>query len=913
LLADRSPSAVGILTESERHQILVDWNATEAAYPRDVLAPHAISRQAATSPDRTAVIFGRSRLTYAELERRSNQLARHLQRMGVGPGALIGVHVERSIDMLVALLGVMKTGAAYVPLDPGFPQERLSFMVEDASLYALITQQSSNDPLATSSPRIHVDSDWAVISRESGEEFVCPAKPSDLAYVLYTSGSTGKPKGVQITHRALANFEYSMAREPGICAEDVLLAVTTISSDIAGLELYLPLMVGAAIVLASRQETSDARMLINLLQQHHVTILQATPVTWHMLLDSGWEGKRNLKALCGGEALSRDLAKRLLAAVGELWNMYGPTETTIWSLVRRITPDDPLILIGHPIANTRIYILDEKMNPVPVGVAGELYIGGEGVSIGYLNRPELSRDRFLPDPFRPGGGTIYKTGDLARFWSGGDVECLGRNDFQVKLRGFRIELGEIESVLQQYPGIQRGVISLIEDGAGNKRLVAYLVGEHADSQKIRAYLRQSLPEYMVPADYVFLDTLPVTPNGKVDRLRLPTPDRLSPGGEDGSSHVPRNAVERRLAEIWSTVLKVPNVGIHDNFFDLGGHSLLAVRLMALIQKSFGVQLSLNVLLASATVADMAPLLAEAAQPPTSAQERHALVAIQPQGSAQPLLWVPGGRAMSAVAYRSIALQLGLDQPTYAFESRLPSSGEAFETVEQRAAAYIERMRSVQPQGPYNIAGFCLGGLVAYEMAQQLQLHGEQVALLALVNTYFPQHKISPGGRAALKMQRVAYYVRTVGILAAARRAIQVSARAAGQAVRKIRNRFLTAMLEYAKNSGIKVSLEEDTERANARVMAEYRPKPYSGLVILLCSATSDYTGVDQTFDPRRAWVTLAPEARTVEIPGDHPAILEPPYVVFLAEALRGGFDEARESISAQSRNEMELRIPFKGD
>jgi amino acid adenylation domain-containing protein len=608
---DRAITALEMLSEPERHQILTEWNATETEYPRDVLVPEAFSRQAANSPERVALTFGGSRFTYGELEARSNQVARRLQRMGVGPGALVGVHVERSPEMLVALLGVMKSGAGYVPLDPGFPPDRLNFMVEDAALRALITEESAHTPLAARIGRILIDRDWPAISKESGEGFACPAGPDDVAYVLYTSGSTGKPKGVQITHLALANFQYSMAREPGIKAEDVLLAVTTISFDIAGLELYLPLMIGASLVLTPKEATLDARVLSGLIERYSVTVMQATPATWQMLLDSGWEGNRNMRALCGGEALSRDLANGLLRRVGELWNMYGPTETTIWSLVRRIAPADRTILIGRPIANTTVYILDENQNPVPVGVTGELYIGGEGVSTGYLNRAELTAERFIPDPFKSGAGNIYKTGDLARFWSTGEVECLGRNDFQVKIRGFRIELAEIESVLKEHPAVRQCVVAACEDNRG-KRLVAYLVareGERPLSTDLRAFLAVHLPDYMVPAQFVFIDAIPVTPNGKVDRLALPGPDSTPSASAETGYAPPADDFERLVAESWAEILGVPRVGIHDNFFDLGGHSLLAVQLAVRLEEIIpGEPIPLVAVLEAPTVERMAAWL-----------------------------------------------------------------------------------------------------------------------------------------------------------------------------------------------------------------------------------------------------------------------------------------------------------------
>ena len=720
---------IGMLRDEERRQILVEWNRTEAEYPRDVLVPEAISRQAAATPENTALVFHAERSTYRELNRRANQVARHLAAMGAGPGTLVGVHVERSREMLVALLGVMKSGAGYVPLDPGFPPERLTFMAEDAALRVAITQEGASS-LPAGIPQVLIDADWPAISAHSADDFPCPAGADQIAYVLYTSGSTGKPKGVRITHRALANFVYSMAREPGMSARDVLLAVTTISFDIAGLELYLPLMTGATLVLAAKEAVWDPQSLGRLLDEHAVTVMQATPATWQMLFDNGWAGKRDLKVLCGGEALSRDLATRLLGAAGELWNMYGPTETTIWSLVRRITAADRTILIGRAIANTTVYILDDDRNPAPVGVAGELYIGGEGVSAGYLNRPDHTRDRFLPDPFAPGRGNIYRTGDLARYWPNGDVECLGRNDFQVKIRGFRIELGEIEAALQEHPEVRQAVASVYKDPQG-ARLVAYLIPR--DSQRpttpdLRTFLAKRLPDYMVPGQFLFLERFPLTPNGKVNRLGLPAPD-AAPAVE--SAYVaPRDEFEEMVSKAWAEVLGLPRIGIHDNFFDLGGHSLLAVRLIVHLQKIIpGEPILLAALLESPTVERFAAWLRNRG----SSQFRY-LVRMR-EGAGRPPFFCVHGAGGNVLSMRALAMTLPASLPFYCLQARGLDGSEPFPSVEETARCYVDEVRSVQPHGPYYIGGGCYGGVVAFEMARIFEAQGERVAALVMMDSY----------------------------------------------------------------------------------------------------------------------------------------------------------------------------------
>jgi amino acid adenylation domain-containing protein/FkbH-like protein len=602
-------SELPLLTEGERQQILVEWNATESDFPRHFCMHQLFEEQVARTPNRVAAFLGTQEITYNELNSRSNQLAHHLRKLGVGPGTLVGIYIERNLDMLVALLGILKAGGAYVPIDPAYPKERIAFILEDANAPVLLTQQS----LMASAPKSTVklmclDSDWPPISRESSDNPTPMASPKDLAYVLYTSGSTGKPKGVQIEHRNLVNFLISVQKEPELKRGDRLLAVTTLSFDIAGLEIYLPLITGAEIVLASREEAADGQRLLALMTQAKPSVMQATPATWRMLIEAGWKGSPELKVLCGGEALPADLAEQLLPRCRELWNMYGPTETTIWSSVYRVpaglTTTAP---IGRPMANTTMYVLDSQLQPVPAGVAGELYIGGDGLARGYFNRPELTAEKFIRDPFgsKP-SARLYRTGDLAKHLPAGNIQYLGRTDFQVKLRGFRIELGEIESALAQHPAVRQTVVVAREDKPGDKRLVAYVVlhfGQQLSATEARAHVKQSLPEYMAPSALVELDSLPLTPNGKVDRKRLPAPDYgASETGKDRSTRTP---TEEIIAGIWAEVLNLEQVGAEDDFFELGGHSLLATQAIARIRQAFKLQLPLRSMFESSTVAGLA--------------------------------------------------------------------------------------------------------------------------------------------------------------------------------------------------------------------------------------------------------------------------------------------------------------------
>jgi len=576
-------SDMEILGPEERRRLLVELNDTAVDCRADQCVHQLFEEQVARSPNAPAASFAGQTLTYAELNRRANQLAHYLVGLGVGREMLVGVCLERSLDMVVAMLAILKAGGAYVPLDPAFPQMRLSQMVEDSGMQVLVTHRGLEQQFEMVPDKVvDLDMDAAQIARSPDVSLGLPRPDNQArAYVLYTSGSTGKPKGVEIAHSAMVNFLLSMQREPGLCAGDTLLAVTTLSFDIAGLELYLPLITGGRVVVASREDAHDPMRLMQQMRACGCTVMQATPATWRALIEAGWKGSPGLKVLCGGEALPRDLANDLLARCAELWNMYGPTETTVWSAVHKVEPGSGPIMIGKPIANTQLYILDGQRNPVPVGVSGELYIAGDGVARGYLQREELTRERFVSNPFLA-GTRMYRTGDLARWLADGTVECLGRVDHQVKVRGFRIELGEIESRLAEYPGVGEAVVIAREDTPGDKRLVAYYTasasGEETPSaEKLRLHLSASLPDYMIPAAYVALERLPLTPNGKLDRKALPAPDLTALSTRDYKP--PQGETETKLAEVWAEALKVDRVGRHDNFFELGGHSLLLVTVM----------------------------------------------------------------------------------------------------------------------------------------------------------------------------------------------------------------------------------------------------------------------------------------------------------------------------------------------
>ena len=629
------------------HWAMAGWNATAVPFSRLLRVHDLIEAQAARAPERIAVVCGDTRLTYAALDARANQIAHALRERGVAPGALVGLHLNRSADMLAALLGVLKTGAAYVPLDPTYPSERLAYMARDAGLAVFVSQADLAAASGWSRERcLLLDADAAHLAAQpvvALQEQSAAIHAELPAYVIYTSGSTGKPKGVVVPHRAVVNFLLSMAREPGLAADDCLVAVTTLSFDIAVTELLLPLTVGARIVLASREEAGDATLLRQLIDTHEASAMQATPATWRLLLDAGWAGRPGFKALCGGEPLSPDLAHQLQDRCASLWNMYGPTETTVWSSCCRVEAGATSIHIGRPIANTAVWVLDERAQLCPVGVPGEIVIGGEGVTLGYLSRPELTAERFVADPFSDApGALLYRTGDRGRWRADGVIEHLGRNDFQVKVRGYRIEPGEIEARLLADASVARAVVVAREDRPGDVRLVAYLVaqpGQVLSEAGLRAHLKTTLPDYMVPQHLVVLAAIPLLPNGKVDRKALPLPE--APSQRERQFVAPRGDTEQAVAVAMEAALNLPGVSVHDDFFALGGHSLLAAQLAMSLGPALGRRVPLRAVFDAPTIALLAAWLdrngtAAATSPPSI--KTHAETGRAPASLMQQRLW-----------------------------------------------------------------------------------------------------------------------------------------------------------------------------------------------------------------------------------------------------------------------------------
>ncbi len=598
-------SQLGILTAEERHELLVERNDTDSTYDHRCLH-ELFSEQAARTPDAIAVTSGGQRITYGELDRWTNQLARELADLGVTPGSLVGICVERGVELVSALLGVLKAGAAYVPIEPTYPPQRQELMLADCAASVLITEERLRGVVDPKDATVLcVDSDRPRIAAQPDERLDLSANPDEPAYVIYTSGSTGQPKGVQIRHRSVANLVAHMRERPGIGPDDILANLTTPAFDLSVPDWYLPLTTGARLVIVPREATLDGVELADWLARTGATFVQATPTTWQLLVDARWMGSPELKIVCGGEALPRALAQELLARAGSLWHMYGPTETTVWSSALELGPGEGPVPIGSPIANTSFYVLDHHGQPVPIGVPGELYIGGDGVALGYLNRPELNAEKFVDDPFAE-SGPLYRTGDLMRWRENGTLEFLGRIDQQVKLRGFRIELGEIEAVLDSHPDVGASVVIVREDKPGDQRLGAYIVAagdEAPELEDLRRLLRTKLPPFMVPSAFVVLPSLPVTANGKLDRAGLPAPDGARPDLAR-SFAAPETPLQETLASIWREVLAVDRVGIDDDFFDLGGHSLLAVKMLARVQEALGLDLYLGRVFEASTIREL---------------------------------------------------------------------------------------------------------------------------------------------------------------------------------------------------------------------------------------------------------------------------------------------------------------------
>jgi amino acid adenylation domain-containing protein len=884
-----------ILSQHEQ-QLLNAWNQTQVDYPLQCIHQQ-FEAQVERTPTAIAVVFENQTLTYQALNAQANRLAHYLRSLGVGPDLLVGICVERSLAMVVGLLAILKAGGAYVPLDPTHPVERIAYMLQDTAAPILLTQKSLLDRLPDHSAQIIcLDQDWdqgqTRFDQAVEQNLAIATKPSHLAYVIYTSGSTGLPKGVQIEHHSVVNLLNSVRTEPGLTDQDTLLSVTTITFDISVAEIFLPLVVGARLVIASREVAADGAKLLKTLETAKVTFLQPTPVTWQLLLAAGWKGGDALKMVSTGEALPRELANQLLLKSPLLWNLYGPTETTIWSAVDRV-PGTGSVSIGRPLDNTQFYILDAHLQPVPIGVPGELYIGGDGLARGYLNRPELTAEKFIPHPFRQEpGARLYKTGDLARYWSDGRVECLGRIDYQVKIRGFRIELGEIEAVLNQHPGLQDTVV-VAREVSGHQQLVAYVVPDweqQITAHDLHVFVTGKLPGYMIPTAFVFLEKLPLTSSGKVDRKALPHPDTDHPDSQGFVA--PRNQIELQLTRIWETVLGQKSIGITANFFELGGHSLLAATLLSEIEKTFKQELPLVTLFQAPTIEQLANILSQTDWSPPCPS----MVVIQPGGPRPPLFCIHVlGRGLKF--YRPLVGYLDRSQPIYGLSTQLMNEDQAPPNrVEDLAAYYIKEMKTIQPQGPYFLIGISFGGLVAYEIAQQLQVQGETIALLGLLDTY--NSKMANSQLTEGRSQKHLPLSRLINLLQLGQANVvlsKVGMNLQGK-IERLNDRIKQIRCQFYQTIGrpLPEQLQDFVyQQANIDASNRYTPEVYLDQVTFFKVTVNLGSGIS----PEASWRELAQGGLEVHtVPGDHLGMLKEPNVSILGEKLKACLDKALSQI-----------------
>ncbi|POY38673.1 non-ribosomal peptide synthetase [Flavobacterium alvei] len=727
LVVEDPSKTLGEITFQDFTSKYDEINATKTSYP-NVSLYDLFVLQAQQSPKNIALEYLDNVISYEDLQRQTNQMSHYLKDQGLVAGDFIAVSLPRSPELLISLLAIMQCGAAYLPLDNEYPISRLQFMLEDSKAKFLLTSKTISNSLPKLGNTILIEQAVASLNQYPVTKLQTKVTPEDLAYILYTSGSTGNPKGVPITHKNLVNFLCSMALEPGINENDRLLSITTISFDIAGLELYLPLIKGATLILADQETARDGRLLLELIENGNINFLQATPTTWLMLLDSGWSKKLPLKALCGGEAMPVDLAKDLLIKCDSLWNMYGPTETTIWSSIKQIKTDQSIITIGKPIANTQIYIIDDQCQLVAPGNIGEIAIGGDGVAKGYWNRPELTSEKFIENKFSTNkDNLLYRTGDLGRILSNNEIECLGRLDQQVKIRGHRIEPGEVEQALIVLEGIKYAVVL-----ANENFLIAHIVPESdIESAEIqiprwREALASQLPPHLVPQDFNLLEKLPKTLNGKIDRKAL---------SEYKTNKIinytaPRTEEERLVASIWQESLNLEQVDIFSNFFEIGGHSIKAVKVIIEIEKHINKRIPLSSLFEYSTVEKFAKLLET-----NNESYSNCIVPIKPKGNKVPLFIIHGA-GLNVLNFVSMSKHFDEDQPVFGIQGTGPNGYDNwYESIESMAAHYINAIEKINPDGPYALAGFSFGGIVAFEMTRQLKEKGKKVSLTALLDSY----------------------------------------------------------------------------------------------------------------------------------------------------------------------------------
>ena len=913
---ERRLSELPLLSEAERRNILITFNDTKADKAGDTCIPQLFEAQVERTPAAIAVVLDDQQLSYEELNHRANQLANHLRLLGVKPETPVAMCLKHSVDMVIGLLAILKAGGVYVPLDPAYPKERLAFILEDAQAPVLLSHASLVPGLPHHNARVVcLDSDLETITQASAENPSCLTTPENLAYIIYTSGSTGRPKGVLVSHASIAAHCLSGQKYYALDSSDRVLQFASLSFDLS-LEQIMPALVAGARLVMMSTDVWDITEFHKKVSESGLTVLNVPTSYWNELARH-WAGLSELVPaiqarvfIVGGDTMLPEFVElwnRTPLRLVRLVNAYGPTETTITATVFDVASCEGSTLrripIGRPLANRETYILNRHGNPVPVGVSGELYIGGDCLARGYLNRADLTAENFVPNPFSgEPGARLYKTGDRARYLSDGNIEFLDRIDQQVKIRGFRVELGEIESVLRQHPVVREAVVVAREHGPGEKQLVAYIVAPRdlqPTAGELRVFLKEKLPDYLMPSVFVPIDALPLMPNGKVDRGGLPEAGRAQPGREK-QFVAPRDPLEAQLVSLWEEVLGVRPIGVTDNFFELGGHSLAAVRLFALIEKRLGKRVPLATVFQGATVEHLATILRQRSQAPPHSS----LVAIQAEGNRRPLFLVhpAGGHVFP---YVHLARHLGSDQPTYGLQAKgLEEGSQPQSRIEDMAAYYIEALRKVQPDGPYLLGGWSMGGVVAFEMAQQFHAQGQRVALLALLDTRIPaadEELADEDFEARLLVDFVRYF----GLSLDPRDSL----------ARLPKHELLERVLEHAKRAGL---MPQDIEvsqaqpfielcKADFRATRNYALRRYPGRITLL-KAGLELSGVPS--DPTLGWSKWADEGVDVEVvPGNHATMVYQPHVEVLAEKLRTRLDriQAAEEFLAEKAGQAAAR------
>lgn len=860
-----------------------------------------IAKQAKQHPDKVAIKHNGQSITYEELDTVSNQIAAYFIAHNVTNNDVIAVAIDRSISLVLCLLGLVKAGAAYVPIDPHLPTDRVNFILDNSGAKLLCTVQKYSEQYAGITDKILFDN---VLLNSRSQPYSEPDVEYDgneLAYILYTSGSTGQPKGVAIERHSLLNFLLSMQKEPGINQDDILLSITTISFDIAELELFLPLICGAQIIIVDNEVAKDGRALLEIIKTEQISIVQATPFTWRMILQSGWNKPLPIKAFCGGEALPKDLADKLLEKCTELWNMYGPTETTIYCTIKKILPKEDLITIGKPIDNTQVYILDKEQHQVLAGEEGEIYIGGEGIARGYVGRPDLTSERFIDDTFSGSGGKIYKTGDWGKMLDNGEVQYLGRIDHQIKIRGYRIETEEIEYQLKNQRDIKDALIILHEDRLGNKQLVAYIIAKgyftpYQRDKKIGKWknnLKNKLPDYMVPSVFILIPRMPLMPNGKLDRKKLPIPTTKP---LSRSNKKPSTETEKKITQIILNNTDFEHIGINDNFIDLGIDSLIALTIIVGIEEQFHKRLPLTILVHYPSVKLLAQFIDSASDSPYNS-----LINLKTGGDKVPLYLVHG-IGLNLFNFNSIIEHMDANQPVFGLRAAGLDGNEApLESIETIAAYYNQEILSHDPIGPYAIAGYSMGGIIAYEMAIQLKEAGKKVEMLAMIDTNVQESFQAPINNLLRKAERQidklifrvgSFYKHPVSN-------IDYLSQTFGQQIKA----FLTRAgfrSKYAP-SELPTYMQYVVEKLEA-ACANYVIQPYN-LKIDLIKAEQRFYYVD---DPKYlGWGNYALDGITIyEVPGDHEEVFSSPNDMILAETLQKRLNEIPTNIRRPVMNNL---------